>query len=454
MKVSVNRKIKVFCLIALMFSQVIFLKAQPNIESLKFRETDIRTVIRSIAAQAYRDGRQVNIVAGPEITGLVNIELRDVNWQEALRVVLRAYNYGYEWVSDHMILVTTLEEMTRRRQEEAASRDIEATVAELFRFNFAKVEDLQNTVKDLVSSRGRVTIDARTNTLIILDTPTSLEGIRQDIRSLDSTSPQVLIEAKIIETSFDASERIGIDWEVALKASGSKRPHVWPFGDTLKDKHFTESFPFAGAATVSPEVPFTFGTMDASSLSAALELVLSDSETKILSQPKIMTMDNSPASIRVVTDDPIPRYSYSTETGMWEITGFEYKSYGVFLDVVPQINQAGFITLDVEPTVSDRAADRQFSTSGQTVNIPMIETRTASTKVMIRDGETLVIGGLIKDKKIESIKKVPLLGSLPLLGKLFQHKGTSERKVNLLVFITPRIMTPELTEASSEKIQQ
>lgn len=430
----------IFFILALFYCQSGLVFARPFqgegqgevIEALRFQETDIRTVIRSIAAQAYRNGRKVNIVIGPEVTGLVSIELEDVSWQDALRVVLRAHNYSYEWVGDHMILVATLEEIADRRQKEASSEKVEALTTEIFRFSFGKVEELREAIEDLVTARGSATIDKRTNTLIVSDTHSNLENIRDFARELDTITPQVLIEAKIIETNFDAEADLGVKWDLSLKAESKAGTYGW------------SSIPDA----------FTLGTLDASEVGAALDFILTDTETKILSQPKIMTMDNSPASIRVVTEEPVPRYNYNTDTGMWEIAGFDYKAYGVVLDVTPQINKDGFVTLKIEPEVSDLIDDKDFSSAGQTVRIPIIETRMASTQVMIKDGETLVIGGLIKDRETDVISKIPVLGDLPFLGWFFKNKDRKEKKVNLLVFITPRIMTPEAEVLDISKVRE
>lgn len=414
--------LKLFFVISFIFIQSLTVKASSgNIESLRFRETDIRTVIRSIAAQAYRDGRKVNIVTGPEVTGLVTVELEGVSWKDALKVVLRAHGYSFEWVGDYMILVDTTARIGERKREDAASREIETTTTEIFQFNFAKADELEAVVKDLISSRGDVSVDRRTNSVIISDTPSNLERIRANLNSLDLITPQVLIEAKIVETTFEDKATLGVDWDLAFKAKSQSGAYRW---SSISDA-------------------FTLGTLDASDVAAAIDLILQDDEAKILSQPKILTMNNSPASIRVVTEEPIPRYNFNTDTGMWEIAGFDYKGYGVVLEVTPQINKDGYVTLKIEPEVSDLFGDRAFSSAGQEVNIPIIETRTASTQVMVRDNQTLVIGGLIKDKEERSIKKIPVLGDIPVLGWLFKNRSTDNRKVNLLVFITPRIMTPQ-----------
>ncbi len=451
MKLNFNKTITLFFLFIFLvsfntaFSQAPDLDVQAgNIEVLKFKDANITTVIRSIAAKAYRDGKKVNIVIGSDVTGTVTIDLEDVSWTEAFKVVLRSQGYGYEWVGDYMILISTPEKIAKRREKEMISREMEEIQTEVFNFSFAKVEEVGEVVKQLLTERGRMTLDKRTNTIIIADIQSNLESIRNDIKSLDAITPQVLIEARVIETNLDITKKLGVKWNVTATASGAKRPHIWPFTESSDNKYLTDDFPVAGSDTVTPASPFAFGTLDASNLSATLDLILSDSDTTILSQPKIMTTDNSPASIKVVTEDPVPKYTYSTDTNAWEISGFEYMEYGIFLDVTPQINKEGFITLKIEPKVSDSTSDRTFvSASGQEALIPIIQTRTTSTTVMIKDNQTLVIGGLIKDRDIDTITKVPLLGDIPVLGWLFKHKNKTKEKVNLLIFITPKIMTLE-----------
>ncbi|MCK5492180.1 MAG: type II and III secretion system protein, partial [Candidatus Omnitrophica bacterium] len=158
---------------------------------------------------------------------------------------------------------------------------------------------------------------------------------------------------------------------------------------------------------------------------------------------KITVLDNETATIKVKTEDPVPNYTYNKDTGSWEISGFEKYEYGVSLEVTPQINQEGYITLDVKPEVNEKLSDKTFTSgSGLETTVPVLTTQKTQTKVMIKDGETLIIAGLIRDKTTDVVKKVPLLGDIPYLGYFFKHKSTTKVKKNLLVFITPTIVTP------------
>jgi len=311
----------------------------------------------------------------------------------------------------------------------------------------------------MVSGRGRIISDARTNTLVVIDVQSNLPNIEKAIKALDEITPQVAIEAKILETDLGLTNTLGINWNIVGGASASKRPMTWPF---KQDDNSKKMGKFMGTATDFLAVPTTtgatgawsFGSLDASQLAATLEIIFNDSNTKIISMPKITTLNNQVASINVLTNYPVPNYSYNEQQGALTISGFTTINYGVTFKVTPQINKERFITLTLEPTVSDKVGEVAFSSSSTsgTVQLPILNTQSTSTKVMIKDGNTLVIAGLISDKTIDTINKVPLLGDIPLLGYFFKHKSKTVDKKNLMIFITPTIVTPEriLAAAQSE----
>ncbi|RKY38455.1 MAG: hypothetical protein DRP76_04460 [Candidatus Omnitrophota bacterium] len=429
---------RIFLLFLLFFSyaQMVLPQGEGIIKELKFKEADIRTVLEAITQKAVRDGEKVNILISPQVKGLVNINLKNVDWQTALEAVLKTYNYGYEWIGKNIILVDTLENLAERRKKEAESKIAEPLDTRIFLLNFAKVEEVKPIIEKMLTAQGRLTCDKRTNTLVVTDTQSNLLKLEKAIKALDSITPQVLIEAKVLETDLDLTRRLGINWSISATISGSERPHVWPFTTHSENKYLDTDIP-------SPSSGFSYGTLDASSLSAVLEVIFNDQNTKILSMPKITTLDNHTATIDVVTEDPVPNYTYNSETGSWEIAGYEWVKYGVSLEVTPQINREGFVTLTVKPMVSENLGDKEFtSSSGAIARIPKLYTQTTSTKVMIKDGQTLVLGGLIRDKVVGTVNKVPILGDLPLLGFFFKHKSKTVEKKNLLIFITPKIITP------------
>ncbi len=449
-------KKEVILIFTIMFSILflnLFVFAQEGrISSLKFRDADIRVVLQAITQKAVKNGVKVNIIISPQVKGPVTVDLENVDWQTALDAVLKTYDYGYEWVGKNIILVDTLDNLAKRRKKVQEAQVAEPLATRVFTLNFAKVEEIKDTLEKLLTPKGKLTYDKRTNTLVVTDTQSSFYALEETIKALDEITPQVLIEAKILETDLDVTNKLGINWNIQGTISGSKRVHTWPFTKHSENKYLRgDDIPSVSSVHSTLSDVFAFGTLDTSSLSAVLEIIFNDTSTKILSTPKITTMDNHTATIDVITEDPVPNYTYNSERGSWEISGYEWVKYGVSLEVTPQINKEGFVTLAIKPRVSENLGDKEFtSSSGAVAQIPRLYTQTTSTRVMIKDGETLVIGGLVRDKVVDTVNKIPLLGDIPILGYFFKHRSKTTEKKNLLIFITPRIVTPQKETASAK----
>ncbi len=395
--------------------------------SLDFREADIRNVLRILA---YKSG--VNIVAGPEVVGLVTIQLNDVPWVQALDVILSTYGYGYDR-KGNIITVTTIENLKKRREDAQLLADQEPLSTKTYLLNYAKASEAVASIEKIKSPRGTVNFDERTNSLILRDIPGNLELIDDVINTLDKTTPQVLIEAKIIETDLNSDENLGIDWVVEATASGSARPTTYPFTTVSTATKYT---PDPIPAT---EDGFSYGTLNFSQLQAVLELLRTRTDTNILSNPRIVTLDNKKASIVVGSQYPIPTYTYNEEQARLQVSGWEYMDIGVIFDVTPHVNNAGVVTLEIEPKVTDIL---DFVTVENT-SLPRLSNESATTQVLIKDGQTLVIAGLIKDKTTDIKKRVPILGDIPILGLAFQKSEKNITKTDLLIFLTPHIITPD-----------
>ncbi|MFC1594313.1 type IV pilus secretin PilQ [Candidatus Omnitrophota bacterium] len=405
--------------------------SSPGNVTLDFRDADIRNILRIIS---YKSG--VNIVPGPEVSGTVSIQLTDVPWETALSVILKTYGFGYER-QGNIIVVNTLEKLSEQRMLEKEMVKQEPLATEVFVLNFAKADEVVSSVRDMLSSRGKINYDERTNTVMVTDGISSVEKISEVIPRLDAVTPQVLIECKVIETKLNDSDKLGIDWTAQVTAFGGVRPMTWPFGQSPKQDYLRDS----GSFPAPEDTDFKYGTLDFSGVQAVLELLYSRTDTNTLSNPRIVTLDNQPARITVGTKWPVGQYTYNTDQAKWQVSGWEYLEFGILLKVTPHVNQAGFVTLEIEPEVSDQNGEITF----EDATIPILTTQETSTRVMIKDGETLIIAGLIKDKKIDTRKKVPILGDIPLLGLLFQKKEATTEKTDLLIFITPHIITPSIT---------
>ncbi len=412
--------------------------SRPGNVTLDLRDADIRNVLRILA---YKSG--VNIVAGPEVVGLVTIHLRDVPWQRALDVILSTYGYGYDRQAN-IITVTTIENLKKRREDAQLLAEQEPLTTKTFTLNFAKASLVIASIEKMKTSRGSINFDERTNTLIVRDISSNVDLFGEVISTLDTTTPQVLIEAKVIETTLNNTENLGIDWVIKATTTGAKRPHIWPFASRETSNKF---LPDAIPAASSTE--FSYGTINFAQLQAVLELLRTRSNTNILSNPRIVTLDNQQAKIVVGSQYPIPTYTYNEQQARLQVSGWEYKDIGIIFDVTPHVNQAGFVTLDIEPQITDIL---DFVTVENT-QLPRLSNETAKTQVMIKDGETLVIAGLIKDKLTDTKKKVPLLGDVPILGLLFQKSEKTKVKTDLLIFLTPHIITPNPESAGPPATQ-
>lgn len=395
--------------------------------SLDFREADIKNVLQILA---YKSG--VNIVTSPDVTGIITIRLNEVPWKQALDVILKTNGFAYDQ-KGNIITVTTVEDMKKKREDALLLADQEPLTTETFTLNFGKASDIIASIEKMKSDRGSINFDERTNMIIITDIAPKIEVMAGVIEKLDTTTPQILIEAKIVETNFNDQENLGIDWVTKASVAGSARPTIYPFTTTTSSKYAPDAIP---AATEG----FTYGTLNFSTLSAVFELLKTKTDTNILSQPRIMTLDNQPAQIIVGEQYPIPTYTYNEEQARLQVSGWEYKDIGIIFDVTPHVNSTGYVTLEIEPKIT---AISTFVTVENT-SLPRLSNESAKTIVLVKDGDTVVIAGLVKSKTIEIRKKTPLLGDIPIIGLAFQKKEDAIDKQDLMIFITPHVITPEM----------
>jgi type IV pilus assembly protein PilQ len=430
----------------------VILPQEAGLVSLDFQDADIRNVLKVLA---FKSG--VNIVAAPDVTGVVNIELKDVPWQKALDVILSTYGYGFVR-KDNIITVMTIEKLKKYREDSLALESEEPLVSKTYALSFAKAQDAMKVIDKLISKRGFINFDDRTNSLIIRDQEGNLELIAGVIKSLDTITPQVMIETKIVETDLTDNENIGIDWVLQGSVTGATIPSIFPFKESSAGKvgkvGGTTFYPTSTANLAGLSAPalasssnpngFSYGTINASQLSATLSLLSTRSTTKILSNPRIVTLDNQKAKINVGLEYPEATYSFNSSTGQQQVTGFTQLPIGVNFEVTPHVNNAGLITLDVHPQIS--ALKGTISVDNN--QLPETTNQEAETNVMVQDGRTLVIAGLITDQTNVNKTKVPVLGDIPWLGKyLFSSSSTVKTKSEVLIFLTPHIITVDKKSA-------
>ena len=298
---------------------------------------------------------------------------------------------------------------------------------------------IDDVVKGLVTERGSVVVDGRTNSLIVTDIPDNFPRLDAALAALDVRTRQVMIEAEILETSLAKVKDLGVEWDATTEGDvltltpGSSRKTRFPFG-------------WLGHAD-APTAPTAFGlsTLDFSTFKGVLQALERDTETKVLARPKVLTLDNESAVIKLTSDQAV---GFETTTGESTSTTSvtpERMETGVKLTVTPQVNDGGFITMLVEPSVTKvvKAKVTPPSGSGEVVDP---KTRTAKALVRMRQGQTLVLGGLIDRTEEQVVRKVPILGDLPLIGAAFRNTETNNDASEVIVFITPHILDEPETQ--------
>jgi len=303
------------------------------------------------------------------------------------------------------------------------------TETKIYELQYALAEDIQGEVSSaLTPTIGTMQLDVRTNTLIITDLPHQMEKIMAIVRAFDRKTRQVFIEAKIVQVTLTDAYKWGIDWSRLFDDAGHK-----PGLQITPDVGMPLSLSTFGKLTFSR-------TQGANTLSAILEVLETVGETKILSNPHIATEEGKEASINVITSQP---YSQSTTTttdaATTQSTEFTFVEVGVKLNVIPRINANGYISMVIKPEVSSITSF--FPDSASTERVPVVETAIAESTVLVKDGTTIIIAGMIKDTKTLSENRVPGLGHIPIIGKLFSNESDEIQRTETIVFLTPRIIT-------------
>jgi type IV pilus assembly protein PilQ len=406
--------------------------AQGPIE-ISYIEADIQNVLRTLAAKA-----DINLILGEEVTGKVTVNLKGVSYEEAMQLI--AESKGYAYVRDHSVVKI-------KSRESLNTEPIELRTLTL---NYAKAEDVKKTLDPVLTREGKIQVDPRSNSLILSDTPSSLTKLVPLIQSLDTQTPQVLIEAKFVETTKNPKKDLGINWSDTLlnHQLQARRPDpTKPIKDPDNPSPFELSKNLAGG----PWTPSTV-ILDAGEATLVFSFLNQDTDTELLANPRVVTTDNGKARISIATQYPIPNFAFSEQTASLQINGFAYKDIGIILNVLPRINKDNFVTLEVTPEASSSTENAILqSGGGSAVSIPIINTRTATTTVLIKSGNTLAIGGLMRQDVSDNYTKVPLMGDMPVLGPLFRSKSLNKTKRDLLIFLTPTIVRGDSQTTGYEK---
>lgn len=463
--------------------------SQQNKISLDIKGMDIVDVLKMLTQ---RSG--LNVVVGKNVTGRVTLFLKDVEISDAFEIMLLANDLAYE-EKDGIINVMTQRDYEslygERYQDKKQVKTIRLKYAKaidlsraltqiktnmgkivtdegsntlvlidapekikemesfikdtdlplettVFGLNYAQADKLSPKLQEVITKGvGSIRIDERTNKIAVTDYPAKLTELATIISAFDEKTPQVLIDAQIIEIKPSDKFEMGIDWDFWLKKN-FKLTQALPIGTTNRLLLSTAS----AAPTVKDEYKAIF------------DLLRTIGDTKILSSPRIMVLNNQEAKILVGTKD-----AYITSTTSQGGTGttvtsqsVNFVDVGIKLFVTPTINRDGFVTIKIKPEISS-ATRTDITSEGKVTQIPIVSTSETETSVMVKDGVTIIIGGLKKDEKQKTVKQVPLLGSIPLLGHLFKSTSEEVKKTELVILLTPHIMGGEtsFTEFSEVK---
>ena len=455
--------------------------------SLDLKGVDILDVLKLLAKRG-----DLSIAAGANVRGRVTIFLKDVDIWDALRIILETNNLAYER-EDQIIKVMTAKDyemlygkkfhektqvkiiqleharaadLTKalnqvktkvgkiitdersntivlidipekiREMEEMVSKMDVVSVTKVFSLNYAKAKDIEAKISEIVTKRvGKVKIDERTNKIIVTDIPKNVETIERIITAFDEKTRQVLIEARIIEVALYDDFAYGIDWTSVIS------------GDVTLTKNLNISIPGTIASIV--------GTITPEEVSGTVQLLKKFGKTNILSAPRIAVANNEQARILVGKKDVYITATISTTDGtITSAPTVNYVDIGLVLSVVPMINPGGFVTMKIKPEVTDfeKYETLKDAEGREIAKVPVITTTEAETTVMVKDGTTVLIGGLIKDKEVTTTDKVPLLGDIPVIGDLiFKSKSREIDKTELVIFLTPHVIPGDTTSPEVEE---
>ena len=416
--------------------------------SLNFQDIEVRSVLQLIA-----DFTDLNLVASDTVSGNITLRLQNVPWDQALDLVLKTKGLDKRQTGN-VLLVAPAAEITAREQQELESQKQIAELAplrrELIQINYAKASDIAKLFQSVTSAdvapdaRGSVTVDDRTNSIIAYQTQQRMDELRRIIAQLDIPVRQVMIEARIVEANVDYDKALGVRWGGNFW-SGDKW-NAWGKNGNLgveesddgqqvgrfpgiRETPLNSPFVDLGVAGSTSGIGIGFVTNNAI-LDMQLSAMEKSGSGEVVSQPKVVTSDKETAKILKGTEVP---YQEASSSGA---TSTSFKEAALSLEVTPQITPDNRVLMEVK--VTKDAPD--FSVASSTGGIPAISKNEVNAKVLVADGETIVIGGVYSNTQSKSVDKVPFLGDLPFIGRVFKRDLVQDRKAELLVFLTPRIM--------------
>lgn len=418
--------------------------------SLNFQDIDVRSVLQLIA-----DFTNLNLVASDTVQGNITLRLQNVPWDQALDLILKTKGLDKRQIGNVLLVAPADEIAARERQELESQKQIQQLAPlrrDLIQVNYAKAADIAKLFQSVTSAdktadeRGSISVDERTNSIIAYQTQNRLDELRRIVSQLDIPVRQVMIEARLVEANVDYSKQLGVRW-----GGNTSRGNFAVYGKdgaTTVDSTTGQVYlpgtstigNYTAASGVAPTPFVDMGVSGSTSgigigfmaggnmLDLQLSALQSSGNGEIISQPKVVTSDKETAKILRGTEIP---YQEASSSGA---TSTSFKQAALSLEVTPQITPDNRIIMEVK--VNKDAPDYQNALNG----VPPISKNEVNAKVLVSDGETIVLGGVFSNTQTKSTTKVPMLGDIPYVGRLFRRDSVTDSKVELLIFLTPRIM--------------
>jgi type IV pilus assembly protein PilQ len=404
--------------------------------SLDFQDANIRNLFR-----IFSEISGFNLILSPEVAGEVNMRLLDVPWNEALGVILKNSGLGRQCLGQNIIRVASLqtlaqeevqkvEENVRKRDKEISEQLAAELVTEVVRINYANIKEVALNLETLKSERGKITVDSRTNTLILTDINHHLGDMVNLVQVIDVQTPQVMIEARIVEVNKNVSQELGVQWGTTFTGFNGNTTVASPSG--ANSPFLVDLLPGGSALAAGATSGFALGLdglVDGMNLDVQLTALEKKGDARILSSPKVTTLDNKEA--RIESGRSIPFQTSSANEG----TKIEFVDAELSLRVTPHITSDDYIYMVIDATKN--AANLAVQVNG----FPEITTKEAHTEVLVKNGDTTVLGGIYESEVRRNKEAVPVMSKIPVLGALFRNLDEADDVKELLIFVTPTVLT-------------
>ncbi len=416
---------------------------------LEFDNTDVKDIIKLLSAKA-----KINMIHGPDVTGTLTLHLQDVPFHEAFRTILSMMGLTTTQVGDNILRILTPSSLDKIQSASGGG------ASKVVLLHYGKASDIAEALQAAKTAEGRksgmVKPNELLNALILTDTPEGMAATERLIAELDVKPQQILIETKLVEITLGRDIHYGIQWDYFEVDPGRAlgKNGLTTFGSDVGAA--SPALPFNEGTSLAQQKPPTAGqgsrgtgvNLPANSVlgaftlgrvtnnfyvNAAITAAASQGKAKVLSDPKIATLNNKKAEFNIITSFPYNEATVASGGGVNNNTKF--LEVGIKLRVTPTLNADGRVTLDIEPEVSKPASGAVAAGAA-----PPVDKRYAKTWVIVKDGETIVLGGLISDNVVNTVAKIPLFGDLPLIGWLFKKKSVTRSRGELLIFVTPKLL--------------